>query len=139
MPYNILIVDDSPSMRHFVRRVIEISGIDAGTVFEAGNGQEALDLLRHEWADVVLSDINMPVMDGEQFLQHLGADERLREIPVIVVSTDRTEARVIHMRSLGARGYITKPFLPETLREEIENVLGVSISGVSTSGVSHAL
>ena len=124
MAYNIMIVDDSPAMRSFVRRVLDLSGLDVGRCLQAGNGQEALDLLRGEWVDVVLTDINMPTMGGEQFLRHLEKDEALRTIPVLVVSTDRTEGRVRQMLTLGAKGYVTKPFLPETLREELERVLG---------------
>jgi len=126
MAYNILIVDDSPAMRSFVRRVLDLSGLDVGRCLQAGNGQEALNLLRDEWVDVVLTDINMPTMDGEQFVRRLEADEALRTIPVLVVSTDRTDGRVRQMLTLGAKGYVTKPFLPETLREELEKVLGVS-------------
>ena len=126
MAYNVLIVDDSPAMRSFVRRVLELSGLDVGSCLEAGNGQEALNLLRDAWVDVVLTDINMPTMDGEQFVRLLEADEALRSIPVLVVSTDRTDGRVRQMMTLGAKGYVTKPFLPETLREEMERVLGVT-------------
>jgi two-component system, chemotaxis family, chemotaxis protein CheY len=124
MAYNVLIVDDSPAMRSFVRRVLNLSGFTVGRCLEAGNGQEALDLLRKEWVDVVLTDINMPTMDGEQFVRLLEADEALRSIPVLVVSTDRTEGRVQQMLAIGAKGYVAKPFLPETLREEMERVLG---------------
>jgi two-component system chemotaxis response regulator CheY len=85
MAYNVLIVDDSPAMRLFVRRVVDMSGIDRGVCFEAGNGQEALAVLRKERVDVVLSDINMPVMGGEQFLRQVEADEKLCTVPVIVV------------------------------------------------------
>ena len=126
MSYNVLIVDDSPAMRSFVRRVLDLSGLDVGKCLQAGNGQEALDLLRKEWVDVVLTDINMPTMDGEQFVRLLEADDSLRSIPVLVVSTDWTDARVQQMLSLGAKGYVAKPFLPETLREELEKVLEVS-------------
>jgi two-component system chemotaxis response regulator CheY len=125
MAFNVLIVDDSPAMRAFVRRVLDLSGIDVGTSLNAGNGQEALDLLRTQWVDVILTDINMPTMDGEQLLKALEGDEMLRTIPVIVISTDSTQHRVQSMLTLGAKGYVTKPFLPETLREEIEKVLGV--------------
>jgi two-component system, chemotaxis family, chemotaxis protein CheY len=125
MAYNVLIVDDSPAMRSFVRRVLDMSGLEVGRCLEAGNGEEALGLLRNEWMDVVLTDINMPTMDGEQFVRCMEGDESLRSIPVLVVSTDRTEGRLRQMMSLGARGYVTKPFLPETLREELEKVLGV--------------
>src|SRR5260370_15089787 len=125
MAFNVLIVDDSPAMRSFVRRVLDLSGIDVGTSLNAGNGQEALDLLRTQWVDVILTDINMPTMDGEQLLKALEADEALSTIPVIVISTDSTQHRVQSMLTLGAKGYVTKPFLPETLREEMEKVLGV--------------
>jgi two-component system, chemotaxis family, chemotaxis protein CheY len=123
--YRVLIVDDSPAMRTFIRRVVDLSGFEVTQYFEAANGQEAMQLLRREWVDVVLTDINMPAMDGEEFLRVLTADELLRSIPVIVVSTDGTENRIARLTALGARGYVTKPFLPETLRAELEAVLEV--------------
>lgn len=129
MAYNVLIVDDSPAMRSFVRRVLDLSGLGIGACLQAGNGQEALNVLREEWVDVVLTDINMPTMDGEQLVQRLKDDDALRSIPVVVVSTDRTEGRVRQMLTLGAKGYVAKPFLPETLREELEKVLGVNHAG----------
>ena len=122
--YNVLIVDDSPAMRSFVRRVLELSGIPVGECAEAGDGKEALEILRKQWVDVVLTDLNMPTMDGEQFVRHMEADESLRSIPVLVVSTDRTDQRVQQMMTMGAKGYVTKPFLPETLRQELERALG---------------
>jgi len=123
--YRVLVVDDSPAMRSFVRRVIELSGFALSTCFEAANGQEALDVLRNEWVDAILTDINMPVVDGEEFLRRLAADELLRSIPAIVISTDATQNRIARLLSLGARGYVTKPFLPEVLRAELEKTLGV--------------
>jgi two-component system, chemotaxis family, chemotaxis protein CheY len=125
MAYRVLIVDDSPAMRMFVRRVIDMSGFDLSSCFEASNGEEALDLLRNEWVDAILTDINMPEMDGQEFLRRLSEDELLRSIPAIVISTDATANRIASMASLGARGYVTKPFLPETLRAELERTLGV--------------
>jgi two-component system chemotaxis response regulator CheY len=125
MAFTVLIVDDSPAMRSFVKRVLELSGFEMGTCYQAGNGQEALDLLSHEWVDVILTDINMPVMNGEEFVQNLAAHEAFHSIPVLVVSTDRTEDRVRQMIALGAQGYVKKPFQPEELREELEKVLGV--------------
>jgi two-component system chemotaxis response regulator CheY len=75
--------------------------------------------------DAILTDINMPEMDGQEFLRRLSEDEMLRSIPAIVISTDATMHRIAVMTSLGARGYVTKPFLPETLRAELERTLGV--------------
>jgi two-component system chemotaxis response regulator CheY len=125
MSYRVLIADDSPVMRSFVRRVIELSGFDLSECFEANNGDEALALLRTEWVDAVLTDVNMPVLDGEEFMRRIAADEVLRSIPVIVISTDITSGRIERLMALGARGYIAKPFLPATLRAELERTLGV--------------
>jgi two-component system chemotaxis response regulator CheY len=127
MAYRVLIIDDSPAMRAFVRRVIELSGFELSHCFEAGDGEEALELLRREWVDAILTDINMPGVDGEEFLRRLAADEMLRSIPTIVISTDATENRISRLMSLGARGYVTKPFRPETLRTEFERILGVPV------------
>lgn len=125
MAISVLIVDDSAVMRTFIRRVLELSGLEASPCLEAANGAEALNLLDKHWVDVVLSDINMPVMSGEEMMRRLHASSILESLPVIVVSTDSTEARMRQMIELGARGYVKKPFQPEELRAEIERVLGV--------------
>ncbi|HLY18969.1 MAG TPA: response regulator [Bryobacteraceae bacterium] len=124
MAFRVLIVDDSSVMRAFIRRIILLSGMDGAEFMEASDGQEALGVLRNEWVDVVLTDINMPTMDGEQLVRSLAADELLKSVPVVIVSTDGTESRMHQMLALGARGYVKKPFLPETLRAELERVLG---------------
>jgi two-component system chemotaxis response regulator CheY len=126
MALNIMIVDDSPVMRSFIRRVVGLTGLEVGEFYEAGHGGEALQLLRKSWVDLVLTDINMPHMNGEEFIRELESDELLRTIPVIVVSTDSTSARVQQMMTLGAKGYVSKPFLPATLRDEVEKILGVA-------------
>jgi two-component system chemotaxis response regulator CheY len=127
MAYRVLITDDSPAMRSFVRRVIEVSGFELSDCFEAGDGEEALSVLRREWVDAILTDINMPGVDGEELLRRLAADEVLRSVPAIVISTDATENRIARLLSLGARGYVTKPFRPETLRADLERILGVPV------------
>ena len=124
MSLRIMIVDDSPAMRTFIGRIIQLSGLDVACCIQASNGMEALNLLREELVDVVLSDINMPVMDGEQLLRELANDAALRKVPVVVVSTDSTDLRRTRMLELGARGYVRKPFAPETLRYELEMALG---------------
>jgi len=125
MAFNVLIVDDSPAMRAFIGRVLDLSGFPVGERLEASNGTEALEVLGGHWIDVILTDLNMPGMDGEQFVRRIEQDDLLRSIPVVVVSTDRTDARVGRLLTLGAKGYVKKPFLPETLRDELERALEV--------------
>ncbi|MFN3325339.1 MAG: response regulator [Bryobacteraceae bacterium] len=123
MSLRILIVDDSPVMRSFIHRVLDLSGLEYAACLQAGNGREALDVLERERVDIVLSDVNMPEMNGEEFLERLSADERIRGIPVVVISTDSTEHRMARMTELGAKGYVKKPFVPEALREVMERVM----------------
>ena len=124
MAFSVLIVDDSPVMRSFIRRVMTLSGFEVGECLEASNGEEALARLQEQTVDVILTDINMPKMNGEELLRRLETDARLRRVPTVVISTDATKARILKMLSLGAQGYMTKPFSPETLREELERILG---------------
>jgi two-component system, chemotaxis family, chemotaxis protein CheY len=124
MAFSVLIVDDSAVMRGFIRRVMALSGFEASECWEASDGEEALLRLREHPVDVILTDVNMPKMNGEEFLCRLETDVRLRDVPTLVISTDATKARILRMLSLGADGYITKPFSPEALREELERILG---------------
>jgi two-component system chemotaxis response regulator CheY len=123
MSFRVLIVDDSPAMRGFIRRVLDSSGLEIGAVFDAGDGLEALELLAREWVDVILTDINMPRMDGEAFVASLAQSPAYAAVPVIVISTDATTVRRQNLLALGVRGYLAKPFTPEMLREEIERVM----------------
>lgn len=125
MALQILIVDDSPAMRAFIRRVMKLSGIEVEEYFEAGNGLEALTQLLNHRIDAVFTDINMPVMDGETFVRKLRASGPFQSTPVVVISTDATAHRIQTMLSLGAVGYLQKPFGPEQLRNELDRVLGV--------------
>ena len=124
MAYSVLIVDDSPVMRSFIRRVLNMSGFEVGECNEAGNGIEALAQLSAHRVDVILTDINMPGMNGEELLRRLSADGTLKTTPAVVISTDATNERIVRMIELGAKGYMAKPFTPETLRDELERVLG---------------
>ncbi len=125
MGFSVMIVDDSPAMRKFMRRVVDLTGLGECEYVEAANGREGLDRLRERHVDVILTDINMPEMNGEQFVETLDGDPTLRQIPVVVVSTDASDHRMNRMLSLGARGYVKKPFQPEMLRAELERILGV--------------
>lgn len=123
MALHVLIVDDSPAMRWFLRRVIGLSGFDEVSVLEAADGCEAFSLVQQQRVDLILADINMPNMNGEEFLRKIAEQEKLRRIPVIVISADASEARMRQMLSLGARRCLSKPISPEAFRQELEDVL----------------
>ncbi len=125
----ILIVDDSPAMRAYVRRTVQLASLPVKTVFEASNGQEALDIVNQEneapnKLDLVFADLNMPVMNGEEFVAKLRANERDANLPVLIISTDATQRRVLKLRELGAQGYISKPCQPEMIRLKVHQILG---------------
>jgi two-component system chemotaxis response regulator CheY len=94
MAYRVLITDDSPAMRSFVRRVIELSGFELSACFEAGDGAEALAVLKNEWVDAILTDINMPGVGGEELLRRLAAYALLGGIMGMVNSNDATQNRI---------------------------------------------
>jgi two-component system chemotaxis response regulator CheY len=123
MAYNIMIVDDSLTARTFIARTLEISGIELQQVFQARNGQEALDLLQREWVDIVFVDINMPVMNGVELVHQMRASEVLKSVPVIVISTDRSAHRMNELKAAGVQAYLTKPFTPEELKATVERFL----------------
>lgn len=125
MTFNVLIVDDSAVMRTMVARTLHLSGVPVGSIHEAANGKEGLRILNESWIDLLLLDINMPVMDGEEMLTRIRADERTRDLAVIVVSTEGSESRLSTLQSMGA-DIVRKPFPPEILRETILRVTGVS-------------
>jgi two-component system, chemotaxis family, chemotaxis protein CheY len=128
MPIDVLIVDDSPVMRLFVKRTLTMSGLDLGEVLEAGNGQEAMQLLAGRSIDVILTDINMPRMDGVTLIRQLKTHQALRNIPTLILSTDSSKERIETIRLIGANGYLSKPFQPETLEREVRRVLGGAIA-----------
>ena len=129
MSFNVLIVDDSRSMRAVIKKTISMSGFKMDQCVEARNGREALDVLAKAWVDVIISDINMPEMNGLELLEELKKDSLLKEIPTIVISTEGSEKRIQDAYDLGARGFIKKPFLPEEIKKVLYEVIGVSDEG----------
>jgi two-component system, chemotaxis family, chemotaxis protein CheY len=124
MPIRALIVDDSSVMRKIVERSLRQAGIDLTTVFEAGNGAEALAALQANPVDLILCDINMPVMDGLEFIKQLPGIANAKDVPVVMITTEGSESHVVQALSCGARGYIRKPFTPEQVKEHVVPVLG---------------
>jgi two-component system, chemotaxis family, chemotaxis protein CheY len=118
-----LIVDDSSVMRKIVERSLRQAGIELAQVLEAANGAEALGMLRESPVDLILCDINMPVMDGLEFVQRLRSVESAKLVPVVMITTEGSESRVVQALSSGARGYIRKPFTPDQVKEHVLPVL----------------
>ena len=124
MKPNILIVDDSPVMRRFIERVLDATSLEPGLRLKAENGRDALEILaaldaKGETVDLVLADVNMPVMDGPELVRALRKQQAWKKLPVLVVSTDRSDDRLAEMEALGVAGYVTKPFTPWQLEEKI--------------------
>jgi two-component system, chemotaxis family, chemotaxis protein CheY len=119
-----LIVDDSSVMRKIVERSLRQAGIELEKFHEAGNGAEALEVLRANPVDLILCDINMPVMDGLEFVRQMGTVENAKGVPVVMITTEGSESHVVQALSSGARGYIRKPFTPDQVREHVLPVLG---------------
>ena len=119
-----LIVDDSSVMRKIVERSLRQGGIDLMQVLEAGNGAEALAVLSESPVDLILCDINMPVMDGLEFVKQLGGVANAKGVPVVMITTEGSEAHVVQALSYGAKGYIRKPFTPEQVSEQVIPLLG---------------
>ena len=124
MAYNVLIVDDSATMRTLIRKVLVISGFDIGECFEGANGREALKILENNWVDIILSDLHMPEMDGAAMVQALKKHEMWRHIPVVLITTEARPEVIQPFLNLGVQDYIQKPFRPETIRQKLTGILG---------------
>jgi len=122
----VLIVDDSSVMRKIVQRSLRLAGLDIETVLEADNGEQALTMVRQNTIDMIFSDINMPKMDGLEFVRQLQSLDVARGIPIVMITTEGSQSRVVEALSLGARGYIRKPFTPDQVKERIAPLLEAS-------------
>jgi len=120
---DILIVDDSAAIRKILQRVLGQAEIPVGSVFEAGDGAAALEILKKQRVCLVLSDINMPNMDGLELIGHIKANEEWRKVPVIMITTEGAAAKVREAVELGATGYVRKPFTAEQIKEKLAGLL----------------
>ena len=132
MSSDILIVDDSATIRSMVKRTVRMIGLDVGEVFEAANGIEALARLGEHEVAVMLVDINMPTMNGIQLLTRMKQNDKLKDIPIVIASTEGSQKRINQLRELGVAAYVRKPFHPEQLREVLIPLLGVTQDAGST-------
>jgi two-component system chemotaxis response regulator CheY len=123
----VLIVDDSSVMRKIVERSLRQADIKLAEVMEAGNGMEALAVLNQSKVDLILCDINMPVMDGLEFVKKLAGVGNAKGVPVVMITTEGSEGHVVQALSAGARGYIRKPFTPDQVKNHILPVLAATV------------
>jgi len=115
----VLVVDDSMVMRKMIERILRQAGIEIGELLEAGDGWEALALAQKNMPDLILCDINMPTMDGLEFLRTLKALEAAKNVPVVMITTEGSEARMAEAESSGAAGYVRKPFTMEQIKARV--------------------
>lgn len=119
-----LIIDDSAVMRKVIERALRQSGIEIHELLEASNGEEALEILRKESGSpakigLIISDINMPVMDGLQFLEARRDQQLAVGVPVVMITTEGSEPFVLRAIAAGAQGYICKPFTAEQVKARV--------------------
>ena len=122
---SVLIVDDSSVMRKIVERSLRQAGLDLEKVMEADNGVEALSFVQENDIDLILSDVNMPKMDGIEFLRQIQGIEKAKSIPVLMITTEGSEQKVMEAISLGAKGYIRKPFSADQVRQQLSELLAL--------------
>jgi two-component system, chemotaxis family, chemotaxis protein CheY len=123
MESDVLVVDDSAAIRKILQRVLRQTGMAIRTIHEAGDGQEALELLKTQSVHLVLTDINMPKMDGIQLLGALKASSQWQKIPVVMITTEGGETKVGEAVRLGAAGYVRKPFTADQIKEKLAGIL----------------
>jgi two-component system chemotaxis response regulator CheY len=123
MAYTLLIVDDSATTRGIIKKVLAMTELEFGDLHEAKNGAEGLEKMRSCWIDLVLADLNMPVMNGVEMITAMGADPILRSIPVVVVSSEGSQTVLDSLADKGVREVIRMPFEPALLRRVIEQAL----------------
>lgn len=122
MALNVLIVDDSGVMRAMIKKTLQMTDIDFGDILEAKDGRQGLDMLKNQWIDLVLADINMPVLNGEEMINQMKADLALKDVPVVVISTEGSETRIERLKEKGVK-FIRKPFTPEIISEAINELI----------------
>ena len=123
MALDVMIVDDSAAIRKILHRVLVQADVPLGTVLEAGDGKEALEKLQSSMVGLILSDINMPNMDGLELLRALKSQESTKTVPVIMVTTEGSSSRVMEAVNLGASGYVRKPFTADQIKQKLDGLI----------------
>lgn len=123
MAMDVLIVDDSAAIRKILQRVLRQTEMPIGDIFEAGDGLEALAMLNKHNVGLIMSDINMPNMDGLALLARIKNDGAHKSVPVIMITTEGSQNKVREAVNLGAAGYVRKPFTTEQIKEKLTGLL----------------
>ena len=118
-----LIVDDSSVMRKIIERSLRQAGLESLVVFEAGSGVDGLEVLKSKKVDLILSDINMPSMDGLEFVRQIGLQQLAPGVPVVMITTESSEEHVKQAIQAGAKGYIRKPFTADQVKQRVVPLL----------------
>lgn len=116
----ILCVDDFSTMRRIIRNILKQLGYE--NVDEAENGQEAYDKVKDGAYDFVITDWNMPVLDGLGFLKRVRSDPKIKDIPILMVTAEAEKEKVVAAIQAGVNNYIVKPFTAETLKEKMDKI-----------------
>ncbi len=126
MSIKILIVDDSAVTRAVLRKTIDMTDVPVAEICEAANGKEALAVLQDEQIDLIFADLNMPEMNGTELATQVLSAEQSDAVPVIVVvTTEASPPRINDLLAKGVRGYVHKPFTPESIRDVLQDVLDI--------------
>ncbi len=119
MDLNVLIVDDSSAIRKILVRVLSQTDLPIKQVHEANDGAEALQIVAANEISLILSDINMPNMDGLELLNQLRSSPKWKDLSVVMITTEGSQAKVMEAVQLGAKGYVRKPFTAEQIKEKV--------------------
>jgi two-component system chemotaxis response regulator CheY len=119
----IITVDDSSTMRRIIKNTLTKLGFT--NVLEAGNGVEGLDVLAKNEVDLIITDWNMPEMDGLTFVKTLRAKDEYKETPILMVTTEAAKEDILTALRSGVNNYVVKPFTPDTLQEKVNKLLGL--------------
>jgi two-component system, chemotaxis family, chemotaxis protein CheY len=122
MSINVLVIDDSSVMRAMIRKSLQLSGIELQGVYEAADGKQGIDILDYCCTDLIITDINMPVMNGEAMIEQIKNNPKTKDIPILVISSEGSKLRVGRLKDKGV-SFIHKPFFPETIRDMIRTIL----------------
>ena len=125
MTLSVLVIDDSALMRSMVIKTLRLSGLPMREVHQAGNGEEGLQVLERSWIDLIVVDINMPQMNGEEFINRLHEDPAIGHLPILVISSESSEARIKRLEEKGVR-FVHKPFTPEMVGAAAREIMGVT-------------